>query len=36
VASWDARELTIWVVVVALSAVPLVAPLWLVSAERDR
>ena len=36
VASWDARDLTIWVVVVALSAVPLVAPLWLVSAERDR
>jgi len=36
VASWDARDATIWVVVLALSAVPLLAPLVLVHAERDR
>jgi hypothetical protein len=35
VASWDARSATIWVVVVALSAVPLLAPLVLVRAERN-
>jgi hypothetical protein len=35
VASWDARQSSIWLVVVALSAVPVLAPLVLVRSERD-
>jgi hypothetical protein len=34
VASWDARSASIWTVVVALSAVPVLAPLVLVRSER--
>jgi hypothetical protein len=34
VASWDARSATIWVVVAALSAVPILAPLVLIRDER--
>jgi hypothetical protein len=35
VATWDARSASIWLVVLALSAVPLLAPLVLVRSERD-
>jgi hypothetical protein len=34
-AALDARWATIWVVVAALTAVPILAPLWLVSPARD-
>jgi hypothetical protein len=34
VASWDARSASIWVVVAALSAVPILAPLALIRDER--
>jgi len=35
VASWDARRASIWLVVAALSVVPVLAPLVLVRSERD-
>ena len=36
VATWDSRRATIWTLVVALSAAPLLAPLVLVRVDRDR